>query len=107
MTNRRQELIEKFERNMRFIHDFKQRYKEFLDQKHVWNERAFADGSITHLDYYNALVKTSEYEYSAQQYDAIKTVHIEEALLGQYIRGVDNQYESLIKIDEALKAKLP
>lgn len=43
----RTELIQKFERNLNFITEFKTLYENYLNKSDTWGKRAFVNSSIT------------------------------------------------------------
>ena len=103
--NKRQLLVELYERNMNFLVLFRSEYKNYLDQAGYWNEPAFGDSRITHEQYYNELIRISNIEYCENQYNAIKTIEIQDSFLDQYIQGINQQYVNLSLIYEELKKR--
>lgn len=104
--NKREELINKFERNMKLVFEFRENYKDYLTKKNAWNLPAFFDSRMTHRSYYDDFVRLTDIEYSSQQHDAIKSVPIAENLLDQYIQGVDSQFQNLSMLFNDLKLRM-
>lgn len=93
--SKRDELINKFERNHDFILEFKVMYENFLDKTNTWDKAAFIDSPVTNRQYLITLKQLSEKEYSEPQCQAIKTVYIHENAIIDYIANLDLQYENL------------
>lgn len=91
----RTELIQKFERNLNFITEFKTLYENYLNKSDTWEKRAFVNSSITNKQYFETLKQVSEKEYSSEQHQAIKTVFIHENAIADYINNLDIQYQNI------------
>ena len=103
--DKRQLLIDLYERNMNLVFSFRDDYGRYLEKNDYWNEVAFADARITHKQYYDELIRISEIEYSQVQYSAIKTIEIQSQFLDEYIAGINQQYDNLSLVYEDLKLK--
>lgn len=101
----REEFIMIFKRNKDFIFEFLTRYKYFLEKTNYWNKRVFNDADVTHEEYYQTLVRVSNQEYSEEQYEAIKTVNIDNRDLADYINSLNIQYENLKIIFMEIQAR--
>lgn len=104
--SRRNELIEKYERNKNLVINFAKCYKKYLDQTNTWDGIAFDDSKITNRQYMTELIRIASQEYSIKQHDAIKTVGIQESFLPEYIQGIDNQYNNLKPMFDDISAKV-
>jgi hypothetical protein len=105
-NSRRQEFIEKFERNFSLIQDFKIFYSNFLDKTGTWEKVAFPDSKITNRQYYITLCQVSDAEYTLQQRQAIKTVFIHENVLPEYSQNLDSQFQNMKLLYEDIKQKV-
>lgn len=103
--DKNQEFIKQFEKNRNLIFQFRKDYEEYLTKSNNWKKPAFSDATITHQQYFDELVRISNVEYSEEQYNAVKTVEIEERMLIQYINNLKQQYDNLALIYKDLKSK--
>lgn len=103
--DKHQEFIKQFEKNRNLIFQFRKDYEEYLTKSNNWKKSAFSDATITHQQYFDELVRISNVEYSEEQYNAIKTVEIDERMLIQYINNLKQQYDNLALIYKDLKSK--
>ena len=95
--NKRNELTNKFFRNLDLIVEFKLNYECYCDISESWDKPAFGDSGITNRQYYITLEQISNEEYSDNQCEAIKKVQIHENVLDEYILRLDSQYNNLKK----------
>ncbi|MBF4515467.1 hypothetical protein IRZ71_03900 [Flavobacterium sp. ANB] len=104
MSNRK-ELIEKFERNLNLMREFKILYNFFLDKTNTWDKEAFPDSNITNGQYLEILNQVSEKEYSNEQHEAIKNVFIHEDAINDYITNLEIQYKNLKSLFDEIAIK--
>jgi hypothetical protein len=96
--SKRDEFIEKYDRNFQMIEEFIFLYTKQLESKNNWDLPAFEDSPITNRQYLAELNRVSDIEYSANQRQAIRTVEIQEHFFDEYIANLDTQYYSLLKL---------
>lgn len=87
--------LNRWERNRKFVTDFKILWENHLNQTNAWQQRAFYDAPATNEQAFLSLKQVSELEYSDEQYNALKKIEIHENALQDYIRNLDTQYENL------------
>lgn len=104
--SKRQELIDKYERNKNLVINFAKCFKTFLDKTDTWDGIAFGDSKITNREYMTELIRIASQEYSQTQHDAIKNVVIQESFLPGYIDGIDTQYNNLKLMYDDIQTKL-
>lgn len=103
-SEKREELILKFQRNLELIIDFIFSYECYCNISDIWEEKAFNDSEITHRQYYETIKKVSDLEYSEEQCEAIKTAFVHENAVEDYIKSLDSQYINLKPLCEEIKA---
>lgn len=91
----RNELVEKFDRNRKFIGLFLQVYEQYLINRDSWNNPAFTDSKITNRQYLLTLKQVYFEEYSEAQTSAIRTAFIHDNAIKEYIFNLDSQFENL------------
>ncbi len=104
-SEKREELISKFQRNLGLIVDFVLSYKCHCDNSDTWEERAFNDSNITHRQYYETIKKFSEEDYSEEKCVSIKTAFIHDNAIEDYIKSLDSQYTNLKLLYDEIQTK--
>jgi len=100
------EVISKYERNLELIRAFVQDYQLFLNRFNKWDSTAFFDSNITNRHYFNLLVTTALNEYTPDVLHDIRTYKLEKKIANQFIKSLDNQYNSLKLLHNDIVSKM-
>lgn len=97
--------LERWERNRKFVSDFKILFENYLNKTNTWSQRAFIDSPATNEQYLITLKQVSELEYSDAQYEGLKKMEIHENALADYVKNLDVQYDNLKFLHDEIQKK--